>query len=333
MRLDRFVVGTGRCGSTLLSRMLAQHPDVCSLFEFFGGLAWETRFAEGLHEGEAFAAIVTAEQPMLTAVLRRGYEVAEVGYPFDDGGRHRRDDALPFIAMSMLPRLTRRPDSLFDALAAFARERPLAPLADHYRALFGWLAERTDTRHWIERSGSSIDYLGELSAMFPEARFVHLHRDGPETALSMRAHHAYRLPICLLYDAPLDDGRRPSECDPIDLHAPPRGDDTISRILASTPAAEHFGRYWSDQVVRGMASAPALGARYHEVPFEALVLAPQDVLAGVAAHLDLDPDAGNWRDRAAALLTRMPVPRVPDLPPDERNRLEAACAPGSEILG
>ena len=33
-----FVVGTGRCGSTMLSAMLGEHPDVLSMSEFFGTL-------------------------------------------------------------------------------------------------------------------------------------------------------------------------------------------------------------------------------------------------------------------------------------------------------
>jgi Sulfotransferase family len=35
MRLT-FVVGTGRCGSTMLSAILREHPDVLSMNEFFG---------------------------------------------------------------------------------------------------------------------------------------------------------------------------------------------------------------------------------------------------------------------------------------------------------
>ena len=35
MRLT-FVVGTGRCGSTMLSAILREHPDVLSMSEFFG---------------------------------------------------------------------------------------------------------------------------------------------------------------------------------------------------------------------------------------------------------------------------------------------------------
>ena len=70
------MVGTGRCGSTLLSLMLAEHRDVVSLHEFFTGLDWSRRFADGLVPGPEVAELIGAEQPVTTAVLARGYFLA-----------------------------------------------------------------------------------------------------------------------------------------------------------------------------------------------------------------------------------------------------------------
>ena len=75
--MDRFVVGSGRCGSTLLSRMLALHEDCLSIFEFFTGLDHARRFAPAL-DGSALADLLQAEQPFVTAVLRRGYRAEEI---------------------------------------------------------------------------------------------------------------------------------------------------------------------------------------------------------------------------------------------------------------
>jgi hypothetical protein len=254
--------------------MLGRHPDVLSLFEFFTGLDWGKRFAADPIGGGEFRALVAAEQPFVTAVMRRGYPVEEITYPFDsadgvDGaGRYRRDDPLPWILVSMLPRLTDDPDSLYDELVRELDVAPSMPPIDHYRRMFGWLGRRLGRAHWIERSGSSIEYVDELARLFTNARFVHLHRAGPEVALSMREHHAYRLPICLLYGAPLDDGTPISELGDIDVNTVPSGDDPISRILASRPSAEYFGRYWNDQVVKGMAAVAAIPAeRVLSVPF------------------------------------------------------------------
>ena len=73
--MDRFVVGSGRCGSTLLSRMLALHRDVVSLFEVFNGLDGARRFDPTPVSGAAIGELLGAEQPFVTAVLRRGYPV------------------------------------------------------------------------------------------------------------------------------------------------------------------------------------------------------------------------------------------------------------------
>lgn len=328
--MSRFIVGTGRCGSTLLSRMLAMSPEVLSLFEFFTGLDGAQRFDAAPIDGERFADLVTAEQPFVTAVVRREYEVEEIVYPFERG-RYRRGDTLPWLLVTMIPRLTDEPDALFAELEQFARSRPTAAPADHYHALFDWLTGKIGRKCWIERSGSSVEYAADLYRLFPEARFVHLHRDGAEVALSMREHHAYRLPIALLYDAPVADGRRPSEMEAVDVNCTPSADDPISLILQARPSAEYYGRYWSDQIVRGYAGISRIaGERFMECSFEELVREPRRELAKIAGFFGIGD--GAWIDEAARMVRGVPPLRAGTLDAAERARLEEACAPGRSLI-
>jgi hypothetical protein len=330
--VERFIVGTGRCGSTLLSQMLAEHPGALSVFELFNGIDMARRFAPEPIDGESYGALIAAEQPFVTAVLRRGYEVAEIIYSFQTG-RYRRDEPLPWILVAMLPRLTADPDALFDEVMRRVRGHPRQPALAHHRMLFAWLLERLGKTFWLERSGSSFDYLGALIRHFPDARFLHIHRDGPETALSMVHHHAYRLPISLIYGVPLDDGARLADLGPLDLNAAPTGRDPISRVLASRPPPAVFGRYWCDQVLHGYRALRELDSdRYAEVRFEGLVERPGEVLAGIEKFFAL-PDGGDWILRAARLVRGVPAQRLADLPRAERDALVEACRPGQILLG
>lgn len=314
--------------------MLAEHPAVASLFECLNGLDVARRFAPEPIPGAVFAALLTADQPFLTAVLRRGYPVAEVVYPFDaPGARHRRGEPMPYVAGALLPRLTPQPDALLDEVLAFADGLQVQSAAFHFRALFDWLAEHTGRSVWIERSGSSIEYLPALADAFPGARFLHLHRDGAETALSMREHHAYRLPVSVLYRAPGEDGTPAPSPSELDFAAPARPGDAISRVLAARSPAEIFGRYWSDQLVRGLPARESLGrACYAEVTFEALLERPREVLTAIARFFELEPHDGAWLERGVALVRGRPRSRWGEMAPFEADRLDGACRMGREAL-
>lgn len=54
----RFIVGTGRCGSTILSTMLDQHPDIAVLSEFFVSLDYLKRYGERSVDGDELATIL-----------------------------------------------------------------------------------------------------------------------------------------------------------------------------------------------------------------------------------------------------------------------------------
>ena len=212
---------------------------------------------------------------------------------------------------------------------AWLERAPARPPAAHASALFAWLMERGRRSVWVERSGAALDYLGDLDASFEGARFLHIHRAGEEAALSMREHHAFRLAIMLTFQLPPGTGRSTEE-----LRRGAPDDDRIGQMLASRPSAEYFGRFWTEQVRRGMVAVPKLEAsRYHAVRFEDLVAKPREVIAEVAAFLALPDARGGWLDEAAALVRGAPKGRVHELPPDEAERLREACRPGNALLG
>ena len=122
--MDRFVVGTGRCGSTLLSRMLGESPEVASLFEFFNGLDMTRRFGAEPIGGVEFAELISQPHPFVTMVLSRGYEVPEIVYPFGPRARFARDEPLPWLLVSLLSRASETPDALYDETLARARTFP-----------------------------------------------------------------------------------------------------------------------------------------------------------------------------------------------------------------
>jgi hypothetical protein len=328
--VNRFIVGTGRCGSTLLSTMLARNPEVLSLFEFFNGLDGSRRFQAGPMSGAAYRDLICEVHPFLTPVLARGYDVPEVTYAFErPGARFDRKGGVPWILGVTVPRLSDEPDALYDEIRAFLEREPARPPAAQAQALFAWLMKRFGRSVWVERSAGALDYLAQLDALFASARFLHIHRQGEEAALSIREHHAYRLAVMLTYQLPPGTG---ASLAALRRHAP--DDDRMGQLLASRPEAVYFGRFWAGQVQRGMAALAKLDpARRHAVRFEDLVARPRAVLAEVAEFLELPDAKGSWLDEAAALVRGVPPARAPELPAAEAAALREACAPGNVLLG
>jgi len=204
--MDRFIVGTGRCGSTLLSRMLRCNPELLDLSEFYSGLDWNRRLQPEPMSRLEFRDLITAPHPFVTMALQRGYLPAEVTYPVGQAGAGRRpEDPLPWAIAVTLPSLTSNPEPLYGELCQLVEAQPPGPPAEHARTLFAWLTKRMGRSVWVERSGAAITWLDDLARAFPDARFLHLHRAGEEAALSMREHAVFRLAVMLTYQLPLGE--------------------------------------------------------------------------------------------------------------------------------
>lgn len=150
-----FVLGTGRCGSTLVHEVLCRHPDVgflTNLDDNLRGRDPTARMAGALFRRLPPAA---AQKGRLRYAPSEGYRVLErqisplLAAPFRD-----------LLAADATPWLAARTRQFFDRRAVLAGR----PVFSH--KFTGW-----------PRSGF-------LSAVYPEARFVHVVRDGRAVANS-----------------------------------------------------------------------------------------------------------------------------------------------------
>lgn len=65
-------------------------------------------------------------------------------------------------------------------------------------ALFARLARGTGKRRWVEKSPQNLGRVNEIAAAFPDARFVHIIRDGRDCAQSLHRRWKYE-PVVSIY--------------------------------------------------------------------------------------------------------------------------------------
>ena len=191
------VLSTGRCGSTMISDVLNTHPDVLSLSEVFSLLGPLALFRKRV-SGRAMWTMCSRQNPALRVLLSADAIPREILYPFNDPHARYTTRNVPPILCATLPHLTPDYESLYDDLKPIVRRRPRAAVGEQYRHMFEWLLEHFERRVWVERSGGSLLSVPRLRRLFPEARLIHVYRDGRDTALSMSRHPAFQIMLASL---------------------------------------------------------------------------------------------------------------------------------------
>ena len=333
-----FIVSTGRCGSTMLSNMVKLHPDLLSVSEFFTALT--SRVFRGRRPtGETVFRRLNTLSPGGKALLTNGLIVDEFLYPIGPEARYALGD-VPSIMCTTLPHLTDDPEGLWDDLAAALRVRGRASLPAHYRFIFEWLAARFEKKVWIERSGLSLLFVPTLAEMFPDARFVHLYRDGRDTAISMSRHPYFRLRVQseeLMMKFGIDPYR------PFNLLGTSPYIPflewfrfqffTAERYRRTEIALPAFGRFWSRLIVRGIAYLNALPSdRVLSMRYETALDSPERELRRFIRFIGPEYENGPWLNAAVGSIQ----PKSPNwtrLSADEQKQLAAACEPAQTLLG
>jgi hypothetical protein len=235
---------------------------------------------------------------------------------------------MPSLAATVYPTLTHDPVGLFDESVAFARSLPRQTMHAHYIALFGWLAKLLGKQAWLERSGLSMRWLPEWRQIFPEARYLHIHRSGVEAALSMMNHPWFVLSSQYENTPPTRE-----EIERAVQSCSKSIDDPVGRFYHDKPPIEYFGWNWSYAMLRGFREFQHINRdQLTDIRFERLMADPVRELTRLAAFFDLPEDEG-WIERAAGLVKADVPGRAHKLDPQDREKLEQACLPGDVLTG
>jgi putative sulfotransferase len=336
-----FIVSTGRCGSTMLSNMVRLHPRLLSISELFASIQ-PVAFPPGVITAQDFWTILARPLPLHEWLFTHGLVPDEVTYDWrSPSARFRSPGTIPPIALTTLPHLSDRPDELLGEIGALIATFPPAPIEQHYRRLFDRLCDRFAREIWVERSGGSLELLPMMAERFPDARFVHLWRDGRETALSMSRHPIFRIRVVMdqlqqwLGDEALING---APQDVIEQKVPREWRPMLPWAFEPSAFArfdlplEEFGRRWSDQIIAGVDCLAALPPqRVMTMSFEQILARPRDELQRLGDFIRPGIADESWIEAASQLCRPNPMKWV-KLDQPVRDRLVEACLPGMSRL-
>ena len=336
-----FIVTVGRSGSTALSRILTAHPDVLSLNEFYLSVRASSAADHAL-SGKQFWRMLSEPHPIFDSMVRGGSAMPEFIYPRLQGTRFDAcTTGIPAISMMTLPHLSSDPDGVFDALAAEVPTWPEQTSRLHYERLFAWLATYFGGTVVVERSAMSLSSVPWLRETFPEAKFVHLFRNGPDTAVSMSDHTGFRL-MALIQDAlellDLDPERRhpglrldPTAI-PIELASLVGDTCEVDYLMGQNLPITRFARMWSELIVAGESELADLPAdRYLPLSYSDLVADTRSSLVQLASFLDVEADP-KWLEFGTSVIDPKFTGASNRLSADELQAVVESCAPGSACL-
>ena len=333
-----FVLSTGRCGASMISDVLNLHPRLLSLSGFISFTGIRTfRFAR--MGGERMWNILSRQLSGTRFTLGRDHD--EPLHPYDEANARCTGSDLPPVLRAAFSQLTDRHATWFDDIGSVVRNQPRQPPADHFRALFGWLSQRFGCETWVERSVGSLLFGSVLLREFPEARVIHVFRDGRETAISMSSHCLFRFITANLaalqplgFDAmkAIARGRYWEGCSMLL--------EPVARCLFKSGLTRYdrltladFGALWSAMVERGerlFADLPS--DRLLKVRLEDVLAAPGPELRRLIRFIDPALEDETWLAEAATV-PQPTASKFKRLKPAEQAALSAACRPGLERLG
>jgi len=183
-----FIINTGRCGSTFLSRIINEHPQFLVISELIEPIAHNPYFDNHRVDGNTFWDYLNRKSMQQRVDIWRKTKTRELGY-LDEN-----DENVSLLSAYTLPQLSEEHlelrNKIHDEVCAWSTES----VSKHFINLMELIRDIFGKEIWIERTGGSINQVDRIVKVWPEAKFIYIFRNGYSTLKSM-----YRHPILSMF--------------------------------------------------------------------------------------------------------------------------------------
>ncbi|MFC2146478.1 sulfotransferase, partial [Acidobacteriota bacterium] len=274
-----FIVSTGRCGSTLVTLLLKNHPDILSLSEF-----WPNRvnlkelFSDRVMSGKEYWDLLSV--PMAADIYKiASTEKTQVP--------KRTLHETNYIRRITLPTLEDDYDQLFKDIQDYVISLPEAKPAEHILDIFDFIRKKMQKKIWVERTGANLDFLHRWKKLWPNLKLIHIYRDGRNCAISMGKHPAFKQQII----------RTEIDKTVTFYNIVPVNPDsfTIEEFRNKEIPLERYGELWNTMIINGLNELKDVpGDQQISISYESFVENPGFQLKRLIDFIDPELESENW---------------------------------------
>ncbi|MBD3307297.1 hypothetical protein GF339_12725 [candidate division KSB3 bacterium] len=288
-----FIVGTGRCGTTLLRKLLVQHPDVY--------IPQETHWLPILANYFGMQRVPHTEifRVVENTYMAKGKTALE---------RILKENALE-------PEDFRQ--DLFSRFGASAGTVP-----DFMAVFYGLLAERNGASICGDKTPDYGFCMTMLQQFWPQAKFIHIFRDGRDVALSMSKVLSFRYLVAweINHWFGIAYKKQYEQKQALVVRSPAPSKSWFAHWRKPIPLQqpelplERFYELWRSRLLRIRDEAHRLSRDcYQEIRYADLLSNPIPLLRHISQFLNL-PERGNWMKEASTMINAENVQKNLDTP-------------------
>ena len=311
-----FIVSTGRCGSTFVTHLLRNHPDILSLSEF-----WPNRvnlkelFSDEEMSGKTYIDLLSVPmaQDIFKIALTEKTQVPKETL-------HETN----YIRRITLPTLVEDYDQLFNDIGEYTKKLPEAKPAVHILKIFDFIKEKMRKKVWVERTGASLDFLHRWKKMWPNLKLIHIYRDGRNCAISMSKHPAFKQQIIR---TEIDKSVTFYNIVPLDPDLV-----SIEEFTKREIPLERYGELWNTMIMNGLDELKEVpGNQCFSMSYESLVENTEFQLRRLINFIDPDLESDEWIKKQL-MLVHPGRSSWEELDDRQKERLTISCEDGLRRL-